>query len=183
MKKNELIKFKKLINNEIDRRKRINELLEHELVREYLKLTNIEKDNLSSENIKEILNLILKDFKVVSTNKIYVCTQAYYTDCRICYQDTNWYTKNVSIDSKCAENKIYKDIESGLSIETTNNKDDILKRPLIDTFEKENIVLNPYNTHLNENGYEDVRLDFFENTFKYGQVKSKKMILKKYPII
>ena len=183
MKRSELIRLKKMLNQEIERRKRINELLEEKNVKEYLELIKLKSDILDSNNIRKILSEILENFKVTETNKIYVCTQAYYVDCRCSYQDTDWYTKPVDIDSKYAEHKIYKDIESNISVEAVNLEGDIYKRPSIEIFEKENIVFNPTNTNLQENNYNNVRIDFFENAVKYGQSKSKQMILKKYPRI
>ena len=55
------------------------------------------------------------------------------------------------------------------------------KRIVTSEFERNNIVLNPYNKSDNNNGYEEVRRDFFENTLKYGEEESKKLLLEKYP--
>lgn len=183
MTRNELIKLRKLVNMEKERRQRINNLLRNNLVKEYLKLTDTKVIDIDKDNIKEILIEIIKKFQISETNKIYVCTQSYYVDCRCIYQDTDWYTRNVDINSKYAEHKTYKDIESGNSIYAVNVKNDTYKRVFIDEFEKENIVLNPTNDYKNENGYNDVRLDFFKNLLNNSQEKSKQMVLKKYPRI
>ena len=50
-------------------------------------------------------------------------------------------------------------------------------------FENENIILNPYNTSNNRNGYDEVKYDFFETALKNGQAKAKKLVLSKYPRI
>ena len=51
---------------------------------------------------------------------------------------------------------------------------------LIKVFEDNNIVLNPYNTNVNSNGYYEVKTDFFINAIKDGQTKSKRLLLSKY---
>ena len=181
MKRNELIKLRELVEIEKNRRIRIKELLKHELVKEYLLLNNIDSILLDDNNIREIIDNILKTFNVTKTNGLYVCTSAYYVNCRICYEDTNYYTENVEIDSEYAKYKIYNDIESGKSIKAARELDKYNSYKLINEFEKNNIVLNPYNTNRDMNGFSEVRLDFFENSIKYGQAKSKKILLERYP--
>ena len=178
MKKYELLKLRELLNKEISRRKRIKELLECDLVKEYLSITNTPWVNLDINDIRGILSDILLNYKVTSTNNIYVATRAYFLDCIICYQETNYFRSNVPINSLEAENKIYKDIESESIVVASSLTDS--KMPLISTFERENIVLNPYNTSNNKNGYDDVRLDFFSSSVEQGQAKAKKLILEKY---
>lgn len=179
MKSYELTKLRKLVTKEIERRERIKELLELDLIKEYLKITNSKGEELDSTNISEILKQILASFSITETNGLYVCTRAYYSDWNVCYEETNYYTKNVSINSPIAESKIYKDIESGKCIYASKESDK--RSPLITTFEKENMILNPYNTSDNENGYEEVRYDYFVKAFEEGQAKAKKLILTKYP--
>ncbi len=178
MKAKELNELRSLINKEIERRERVKDLLKDKLVSEYLELTNTSKEELDSENLKEILNEILKTYKITETNGIYVCTSAYYMDCYICYEETNYCTRNVDIDSDQAEYKIYTDIESGNSIKATKG---LQSNILIGDFERDHIVLNPCNTNEKMNGYQQVRDDFFINAIKDGQAKSKKLILNKYP--
>ena len=180
MKRNELIILRELLMEEINKRKRINYLLEQDLIKEYLELANIKSKELDTLNINKILNEILKDYKITKTNNIFVCTNSYYLDYDICYEDTNYYTREVSINSEYAERRIYKDIESGKIIRATKELNDYFKRPLINDFEKDNIVLNPYNTCNKENGYNEVRLDFFKEAINKGQAKAKQKILKKY---
>ena len=183
MKRNELIQLKELVTKEVERRKRIEKLLESDLVQEYIELTNAKVNKLDSNNIREILKQILFSHSITKTNEIYVCTSAYYMDYEIIYQDTIDYTKNVEINSHRATHKIYTDIESGEKISATNKLDNNGQGQLISTFEQNHIVLNPYNTHQNWNGYYDVKLDFFETAIKDGQAKAKKLVLTKYPRI
>ena len=179
MTRNELIELRKIVNNEINRRKRIKELLSNDLIQEYLRITNTKLEELDDSNIKEILEQILSTFTITKTNGIYVCTSAYYIDCDICYEETNYYSRNVNINSEYAEHRVYTDIESGQTIK--GHKEDHYGRPLMRDFENENIILNPYNTSTNRNGYDEVKMDFFKTSIEKGQAKAKKLVLSKYP--
>lgn len=183
MKRNELIQLRELVDDEIKRRKRIKELLGNELVMEYLEITKTNPVDLDINNISEIISKILSSFTITKTNDIYVCTSAWYTDYRICYEDTEYYSQYVAIDSEYAECKIYTDIESSKSITAVKEEKERYGRPLISTFETDNIVLNPHNISKNQNGYEEVKFDFFETALKDGQAKAKKLVLSKYPRI
>ena len=179
MRRNELIKLRNLVEQEKQRRKRIKELLSNDLIQEYLRITNTKFEELDDSNIKEILEQILSSFEITKTNGIYVCTSAYYIDCDICYEETNYYSRNVNINSEYAEHRVYTDIESGQTIK--GHKEDHYGRPLMRDFENENIILNPYNTSTNRNGYDEVKMDFFKTSIENGQAKAKKLVLSKYP--
>ena len=183
MKRSELIQLKELVTKEVERRENIEKLLESDLIQEYIKITNTKVNKLDSNNIREILKQILSSHSITKTNEIYVCTSAYYTDYDIIYQDTIYYQKNVEMNSERATNKIYTDIESGEAISATKELGADGKGQSILTFEQNNIVLNPYNTHQNLNGYYEVKFDFFETAIKDGQAKAKKLVLTKYPRI
>lgn len=170
MKKSELVKLRKLIKAEIAKREEIIELLENENVREFSELIGFDKEEYDPNAIRTIVEEIIKGFAVVETNGIYVCIEALEYDK---YRD-----EYISPDSRYAYKKIYKDIESR-EIMNPNN---------IDLFERSNIVLNPYNKayddiSVRENGYGDVRLDFFQECYKNSQYEAVQMILKKYPKI
>ena len=98
MKKSELIKLRNLVEQEKQRRERIKELLVNPLIQEYLRITSTEYKDLDESNITEILEQILSSFEITQTNGIYVCTSAYYIDCDICYEETNYYSRNVNIN-------------------------------------------------------------------------------------
>lgn len=183
MKRNELIQLRELVNDEIKRRERIKELLKNELVMEYLEITKTNPVDLDINNIKEIISKILSSFTITKTNSIYVCTSAWYTDWEVCYEKTNYYSKEVNINSEYAEHKVYTDIESGECIGSSKESSNSDRRQLVSNFEQNNIVLNPYNTCNNRNGYEEVKFDFFETALKDGQAKTKKIVLTKYPRI
>lgn len=174
----ELLTLKKLIENEKSKRKRINELLQSKDVLEFLKLKGIKCDN-SSEN--SILEDILKQFVITKTNDIYVYIKAYLTDSNMCYQETTYYEKLVKLDNPNIEYKLYKNIENGI-IRKAYVKKEFFGYPKVLTtdFEKENIVLNPYNSIDNDNGYDEVRNVFFTESLINGQAKAKKLILNKY---
>ena len=181
MKRNELIKLRELVNEEVKRRERIKDLLKNELVREYLEITNINPIDLDISDIKEIINQILSSFTIIKTNGIYVCTSAWYIGYHICYEETYYYDEYVEIDSEYAEYRTYTDIESNKAITAVKQEHNRYGRALIANFEANNTILNPYNTNKNQNGYNEVRMDFFETALIKGQTKAKKLILSKYP--
>ena len=184
MKKSELIKLRELVQQEVNRRERINDLLQLKEVKEFISLANIKFAKLDSNNLKEILKEILSSYKITKTNGIYVCTSSYYISCHICYEDTDYYSVHVNIDSEYAQHKSYRDIENGdYVIADVESDHSYEERPLIKDFEQNNIILNPYNTSNNINGYDEVRLSFFETSIKEGEAKAKRKILSKYPRI
>ncbi len=178
MRKNELTQLRKQVNAEIARRQKINQYLESKDVLEYIKLIGGSTQKKDLENIREMLLEILKNFQVKETNGIYVCTKAYDEDnsAPILYPRTP--EGKGGVDCKC-----YMDIESKKEIVTN-----CVIGPSIYDFEKRNIVLNPYNAPYNDkkivlNGFEEVRLDFFEECYKNGQYKAVQKVLSKYPRI
>ena len=182
MKNNELIKLRFLVGEEIKRRKRIKELIRKDLVKEYLDKTNTNPEVLDENNIHEIIDKVLSTFTITKTNGIYVCTSAYYLECNICYEETSYDTVDVDIDSKYAEYKLYTDIENGKTEYAVRKPENgSYYKNLITDFEKDNIILNPYNSRRNKNGLDEVRYDFFETAISEGQAKSKRKILSKYP--
>lgn len=181
MTRKELIDLRRLLENEKNRRLRINELLEREDVIEFLKLKGIDENKLDATNEWAILREILEKFEITSTNGIYVCVGTYRIDCSICYEETNWYTENVDFDSKYREYRMYQDIEDGrikkAYFETPRHGRPV---PLAMHFERDNVVLNPYNTNKGSNGYYEVREMFFTSAIKSGQAKAKKLAISKF---
>lgn len=183
MTSNDLRKLRTLFLNEVKRREKINTLLKDDSILEFIHLANIKYAELSIED-RTILKEVLGNFKVTKTNGIYVCIGAYYTSWSVTYEETDYYNTETSIDSSDAEHKNYMDIESGrLTFHYTEKADKTNNKVLCSDFEKEHIVLNPYNSSKNLNGYDEVREDFFNFSVKYGQPKAKELILKKYPRI
>ena len=177
----ELKKLRKLVIEEVERRKKIKELLKNELVEEYLELAKIKPLNLDENNMRQIVSKILDSYTIKKTNGIYVCTGAYRIGCHAVYQDYSYYRNYISIDSEYAEYRIYTDIESNKTYTATTDENDMLKRPLMEDFEKDRIILNPHNKNEKDNGFKEVRYDFFQASIEDGQAKAKKLILDKYP--
>ena len=88
-------------------------------------------------------------------------------------------TSKEDINSPYAEYKIYQDIENGKRIKAKQEEDQWNHYQLIKDFEREHLILNP--TNKDDNLYQEVRLEFFQNAIEKGQVKSKRRLLEKYP--
>ena len=171
MERKELIYLKKRLQEEIEKRDKIKNLLQQDSVKELISLVEISPDLFVKEDY-ELLKLILKNYKITNTNNIYVATKAF---------NLNYGYYEMPIRSLNVGSRIYTNIEDKSTVKAWISEQAYDKRTITSEFEKDNIVLNPYNTSVNENGYEEVRQEFFENAIKYGQAKSKKLLLSKYP--
>ncbi len=176
MKKEELLHLKEELKKEIAKRERIKELLQDSHVQELITLTSTNYSKFIKDDY-ELLLKILKDYKITNTNNIYVVTSAYYSEFILC----DSLHHNVPIDSEKVEGKNYVNIESKQLTQAWISEQAYDGRIKTNEFERDNIVLNPYNTSDNNNGYEEVRREFLENAIKYGEEESKKLLLKKYP--
>lgn len=204
MKKAELIKLKKILEQEMTRRNKINELLSNNLIQEFLSLNNLNINELQVDNKWLILKELLKDFKITESNGILVCSGSYLTSCSICYQETNYETKEVSFDNPYIEYQMFKDIETskihiayadkyikGL-VDQENERYHRTKitphefchsrygRYLVSELMNKYTILNPYNSSKNENGFNEVQKDFFMALIEKGQPKAKQLVLSKY---
>lgn len=181
MNKNDILSIKKMLEFEKNRTKKLNELLKDKNVIEYLNIKGIK------EEIKDIcddwyfIKNILKEYKIKETNNIYVLIGTYYTDCYINYQDTQYYEKEVPFDCEYAEYRIYKNIENEICKKAYLSEEFFgYPKILVNEFEQNNIILNPYNSNKNNEIYEQIKKDFFTETMKNGQTKAKKILIKKY---
>lgn len=205
MKKTELIKLKKLLQQEIIKRNKINALLSNELIQEFKLLTNLNINELQLNDNWTILEEILNNFQITESNGILVCTGSYLVCCNIYYQETEYYTKESSFNNPNIEYQIFEDIETRKmyvaytekyikdKIEEQKkyyNMEDITPsefcykkygRYLVSDLIKKYIVLNPYNSSENRNGFNDVQKDFFITAIEKGQPKAKQLVLNKYP--
>lgn len=205
MKKTELIKLKKLLQQEIIKRNKINALLSNELIQEFKSLTNLNINKLQLNDNWTILEGILNNFKITESNGILVCTGSYLVYCNIYYQETEYYTKEESFNNPNIEYQIFEDIETRkmyvaytekyikdkieeqkkyYNIEDITLSEFCYKkygRYLVSDLIKKYIVLNPYNSSENRNGFNDVQKDFFITAIEKGQPKAKQLILNKYP--
>lgn len=181
MEREELLYLKKRLQEEKEKRDKIRNLLQQDNIKELISLAEISPDLFVKEDY-ELLRQILKNFKITKTNGIYICVDAYYYGLEEDINNSDLIFEK--LDSRIYDKRLYKDIENGKEILgcTDNNDCQYYSNRVYDKiFNKENIVLNPYNTRKDKNGYEKVRQEFFENAIKYGQTKSKKILLNKYP--
>ena len=205
MKKTELIKLKKLLQQEIIKRNKINTLLSNELIQEFKSLTNLNINELQLNDNWTILEEILNNFQITESNGILVCTGSYLVCCNIYYQETEYYAKEELFNNPNIEYQIFEDIETRKmyvaytekyikdNIEEQKkyyNIEDITPsefcykkygRYLVSDLIKKYIVLNPYNSSENRNGFNDVQKDFFITAIEKGQPKAKQLVLNKYP--
>lgn len=205
MKRTELIKLKKLLQKEIARRDRINELLSNDLIQEFISLNNLNVQDLPIDDKWIILEELLKGFEITESNGILVCVGSFITDCSICYQETNYYSREVSFDNEYIEYQMFQDIETS-KIHTAYSDSYIqreveeehkyypkmkiipsefchkrYRRYLTSELKEKYTLLNPYNSSKNENGFKEVRKDFFTTAIEKGQPKAKQLVLTKYP--
>lgn len=205
MKKTELIKLKKLLQQEIIKRNKINTLLSNELIQEFKSLTNLNINKLQLNDNWTILEGILNNFQITESNGILVCTGSYLVCCNIYYQETEYYTKESSFNNPNIEYQIFEDIETRkmyvaytekyikdkieeqkkyYNIEDITPSEFCYKkygRYLVSDLIKKYIVLNPYNSSENRNGFNEVQKDFFITAIEKGQPKAKQLVLNKYP--
>lgn len=205
MKKTELIKLKKLLQQEIIKRNKINALLSNELIQEFKSLTNLNINELQLNDNWTILEEILNNFQITESNGILVCTRSYLVCCNIYYQETEYYAKEESFNNPNIEYQIFEDIETRkmyvaytekyikdkieeqkkyYNIEDITPSEFCYKkygRYLVSDLIKKYIVLNPYNSSENRNGFNDVQKDFFITAIEKGQPKAKQLVLNKYP--
>ena len=204
MKKTELIKLKKMLEEEIIRRNRINELLSNSLIQEFLLLNNLSIHELQTEEKWLILEELLKELQITETNGILVCTGSYQIESIVNYQDTDYYEKEVSFDNPYIEFQKFKDIETnalhiaytdkyiesliednyryGTRIRVTSSEfcHSRYGRCLVSELTGKYIILNPYNSSKNENGFKEVQKDFFKAAIEKSQPKAKQLVLTKY---
>ena len=178
MLKSELIELKKIYQEEIEKRNKINYLLQNKEVIEYLKLCKLLPPEIEIKDIYEIIKPYLNQINISKTNEIYVCTGAFINSFT-----PNLEPMHLSINYTYADFRTYKNIENGHTIKAFTDKK-LIKKYKCESciqFEQKNIILNPYNKYLYDNGYEEIRKMFFENSIKYSQEQSLKLLLQKYP--
>ncbi len=212
MKREELIKLKKMYNQELERRTRINQLLKEDNVLEYLKLNGIKLERMQIEDTWSIIKELLKNIEITETNSILVHTSNYMLECKICYEETDYYRFPVPFNDNKTEYQTFRNIETGkiytscsdnyVKNEFDNNNysyyfpdknesnitlsefcHKLHNRVLTSELRQKYTILNPYNSSKNQNGYEEVRKDFFETAITKGQTSAKKLILSKYPLM
>ena len=185
MKREELVRLKRMLNKELERRTKSNLLLQEELVKKYLELNGINAERLQTDDIWSILKEILNDFEITETNGILVCIGAFITDCKITYEDTDYFQRQVPFNYEMPEYMIFKDIETltnykgycdknieYLYIHRSSYYQDLSfyeyfqrihhNGKLVSELLQNNIILNPYDGNKIHSNVEEVRKDFFE---------------------
>ena len=112
MKKSELITLKKRLNEELERRNRINELKNNDLIKEFIKLNDLNINELDINDKWKILNDLLEKIEIRESNGILVCIGNYRVAYSVCYQEYNDYEEELEFDSKYIEYQKFKDIET-----------------------------------------------------------------------
>lgn len=211
MKTEELKKLKKLLNEEIIKRNRVNELLNDKLIQEFMQLNKQNIIKLETDKWL-VLQEILKEFRITESNRILVCT-GYY---RILDHSKEWWGGDYNSEkmpfkyakSPLSEYQKFEDIETNKvyiafkddyiqqCIDTRERIHAGLKydyqtpseycheeygKYLVSEFLSRYTVLNPYNSEKNKNGFNDVQKDFFLTAIEQGQPTAKKLVLSKYP--
>ena len=182
------------VDEEINRRKRIDELQKENNVIEYLQRTNT-KPISNTYDIREILKSVFENFYVdsnLSSKKIYICSEAFSE------------SVNVDADDSDAIIKIYRDIEAtddsvGAIKDNVKNLNDYNISELIrhyclsdittiDKFEKSHVVINPWSLYITSYDYDfeelfdELRTEYYSYLLEtQSQDKAIDMILSKYP--
>lgn len=86
MKKSELIILKKRLNEELERINRINELKNNDLIKEFIKLNDLNINELDTNDKWKILNDLLEKIEIKESNGILVCIGNYRIAYSVCYQ-------------------------------------------------------------------------------------------------
>lgn len=197
MNKQELIGFKKIILDEYNKRNRIVDLRDSELVKEYMSyLINCDErylveaartfqsmvDKIRRVDVEDIIKEFSRYNLIQESNGIYVCVNS--------FSFKPHGTIKESIESDTSDMKEYIDIESRrkevLERRISDEEyfeDQILGRKSdeeIDEFEHNHIVLNPYNSIDNNNGYDEVRFDFLKKAYDTDNEEAVKYVLNKY---
>lgn len=183
MNSNELKKLRQLFIEEKNRREKLNELLENEIVKKVFELskTTINKEEV---DINSIIEDITKYFITSSPCNIYLCLGDYryerYNDVYESWVDP----KREPLGSKRATYRKYKNIESkrecGAYIKLDENNETNNISAL--NFEKENIVLFVSDAVNAYTAFNQIRTDYYILSINHGLSKAKKLILKKYQI-
>ncbi len=180
----ELLTLRELVKAEKEREERFQASSETEHIQRYLNIINGNLYESEDEKLKNTLNRVLLTFNITETNGIYVCTSAWYIDRGSSHPVTDFCLRECKIDYPWAEFKTYVDIESAIPYAAVLDKEVQRDEPLIEDFERNNIVLNPYNGYEHGmNGFHEVRFDFLKTAINESEEEAVKLVLAKYPRI
>lgn len=201
MKKSELIKLRKMLKDEVERRNKIKELLSNYSVKEFLNLCKLDAGLYSVDNEWQLVKDLLKNFEIASSNGILVCTGCYCLT-RDVYSNYDYKLSFNEYDDSLVASIDTVDIETGVKYrpyydkyfenkygssyeETLNDYCFYNHKTSTEKLKKKGYtILNPYNfSTIDDNGLNDIRKDFFMTSIKDSQSSAKKLILSKYSLL
>ena len=141
---------------------------------------------------------ILANFptKFTSTNDIYVCVGTYFCKYEPAYPTylqlppIRSYVKTTYIDSNNYICRNYRNLEDERDFYVYRSEEAWEKHHHLfelskhtwptSEFEEKHMVLNPYNSHIEDNGFNEIRTEFFLDCMTMSQEESKQRLLKKH---
>lgn len=178
MNKSKLLALRKAVSSEEERRSRINELLKDPNVRELLELKNLDVPFEQTDK-ESVIESVLSRFSIEDANNIYVVIGAYRFT-RLSFNELE-FPEKVNFKNRFSDFYLYQNIES---LKTVRGFKTVRHNEFhYSDFEHKNIVFNPNDGVGKNNGFDDVRLEYFSDCLKFGQVKALKKLLSKYPRI
>lgn len=162
-------------NNTIEILKKIEELEQNEIVKEYLNLTEqintVDYSQIIAQNKDDLLESAFRKHSnlIKETNGIYVCLGTFMMD-NICDIEHGPSDYRVRRNDPKAEYRVYQDLEN------YNTKQIPIKQ--CEEFENTHTVIIP-KTILTEKYYYELQREFLKNAVKYGQEKACQKVLKK----
>ena len=172
----ELELFRRLVNDEVNNRKVAEEIInkDNNLVKLQDYLVNI--DDRDPKNIRNIVKKVLSNFNVENSSNVYVCTYASGIN-------DSFGGSYIARPSEDVESKIFIDIETLERIRAKKFN----SYYIITDFQKDNLIFNPHdamgdpiNVEKN-NGFDEVRLYFFEECYEKDVDEAIKTLKLKYP--
>ena len=92
---------------------------------EYLKLNGINLERMQIEDMWSIIKELLKNIEITETNSILVHTSNYMLECKMCYEENDYYRIAVSFNDNKTEYQTFRNIETGKIY--TSYSDDYVK--------------------------------------------------------
>lgn len=194
----ELGQLKSQYYEELEKLNKIKKLLDTEQVIEFRELFEINIPNYKSLNELELMKKILANFptKFTSTNDIYVCVGTYFCKYESAYPTylqlppIRSYVKTTYIDSNNYICRNYRNLEDERDFYVYRSEEAWEKHHHLfelskhtwptSEFEEKHIVLNPYNSHIEDNAFNEIRAEFFLDCMTMSQEESKQRLVKKY---
>ena len=181
MKKSELIKLRKMLKDEVERRNKIKELLSNDSVKEFLNLCKLDAGLSSVDNEWQLVkDLLIRD---VYSNYDYKLSFNEYDDSLVASIDT--VDIETGVKYRPYYDKYFENKYGSSYVETLNDYCFYNHKTSTEKLKKKGYtILNPYNfSTIDDNGLNDIRKDFFMTSIKDSQSSAKKLILSKYSLL